>query len=232
MPPNQQLHFNLFGTPEPPPSAPSPPLLPPLPTPAAPTAPPTPPRDPLIPAAALAHQARSHATRLGLHDLAATLNVRWNPRLRTTAGRAYRNENRIELNPALGSIDTSIEETERTLLHELAHLIAYTRAGRRRIEAHGPEWRQACADIGIAGESRTHTLALAPSRKIRRKYAYRCPSCGEVVLRVKRFQRYSACFPCCKKHNAGRYHERFQFTPVPLEDAERYLAATENGQRK
>ena len=56
-------------------------------------------------------------------------------------------------------------EVERTLRHEAAHLLAHWRAGRRRIQTHGPEWRQACADLGIPGETVTHTLPLAPRRR-------------------------------------------------------------------
>src|ERR1700687_2873461 len=42
-----------------------------------------------------------------------------------------------------------IDEIERTLRHELAHLLAQFRVGRRRIAPHGAEWRRACRDLGI-----------------------------------------------------------------------------------
>ena len=38
------------------------------------------------------------------------------------------------------------DEVDRTLRHELAHLLAQWRVGRRRIAPHGKEWRQACRD--------------------------------------------------------------------------------------
>jgi predicted SprT family Zn-dependent metalloprotease len=41
------------------------------------------------------------------------------------------------------------DEIDRTLRHELAHLLAQFRVGRRRIAPHGPEWRIACRDLGI-----------------------------------------------------------------------------------
>ena len=71
----------------------------------------------------------------------------WNARMRTTAGVAVASRWEIWLNPALRGI--SPHEVERTLLHELAHLLAQHRVGRRRIAPHGQEWRQACQDLGI-----------------------------------------------------------------------------------
>src|ERR1700730_17806348 len=50
------------------------------------------------------------------------------------------------------------DEIDRTLRHELAHLLAQFRAGRRRISPHGEEWRQACHDLGIGDEVRCHNL--------------------------------------------------------------------------
>src|SRR6266446_8423633 len=53
------------------------------------------------------------------------------------------------------------DEVDRTLRHELAHLLAQFRVGRRRIAPHGPEWREACRDLGIADEARCHNLPFA-----------------------------------------------------------------------
>jgi predicted SprT family Zn-dependent metalloprotease len=180
-------------------------------------------------ARALTRQARACAARLGMRKLAAEVEVRWNRRLRSTAGRADYRASAIDLNPALRDLEDAAGEVERTLLHELAHLVAHARARGRRIADHGPEWRRACADLGIAGERTTHTLELAPRREVRRRYAYACPACGSVLLRVRRLARHSACYACCRRHNRGRFHERFRLAPVPLEVAERLLAATENG---
>lgn len=142
---------------------------------------------------------------LGLPDLAARVAVWWNPRMRTTAGRAFYAEGRIELNPKLREV--SEEEILRTLKHELAHLVARERWG-RSISPHGAEWRQACADLGIPGEKATHSLPFE-RRKVRRRFAYACPHCGKEILRVRRIGRRTACYDCCKKHANGRFHERF-----------------------
>src|SRR5690554_5865570 len=92
----------------------------------------------------------------GLETLAAAVTVSWNPRMRTAAGRAFLKDSRIELNPRLQELpaEQRAEELHRTLRHELAHLVAFERAGQRRIPPHGSEWRQACRDLGIPDEDR------------------------------------------------------------------------------
>ena len=157
--------------------------------------------------AALEVQARALLDQLGLHEGVNRLRILWNPKLRSTAGYAKWPQWLIELNPRLHEFEGQVE---RTMKHELAHLIAYARAGRKRIEPHGPEWRKACADIGIPDESARHTLPL-PRSKQERKFTYACPHCGFTVGRVKKFRRHTACLACCKKHNGGRYDARFQF---------------------
>jgi predicted SprT family Zn-dependent metalloprotease len=104
------------------------------------------------------------------------------------------------------------------MLHELAHLVAHHRAAGRRIQPHGAEWRRACAEVGIPGEKRCHNLPLA-RREVRRKYAYRCRHCRTVVPRVKKLSRESACYPCCREHNRGRYSRRFMLEPIALDHA-------------
>jgi predicted SprT family Zn-dependent metalloprotease len=99
------------------------------------------------------------------------------------------------------------------LKHELAHLLAHHRAGRRRISPHGPEWRKACTDLGLSDEKRCHTLPL-PRREVPKRHLYQCPACGMAVHRVRPIQRPSACLPCCRKHNGGRYDERFRFVKL------------------
>ena len=152
-----------------------------------------------------------------LKRLIKQVQVKWNSRLQTTAGRAHYRESRIELNPKLIAL-ADVAEIERTLKHELAHLVAYERCGklrRRKLQPHGIEWRQACADLGIAGESRCHELAL-PGRQMQRKFSYACPACEVVILRVRRFKGYVSCYSCCRKQSGGRYDKRFQLVEERL----------------
>ncbi len=101
------------------------------------------------------------------------------------------------------------DEIERTLRHELAHLLAQWRAGRRRIAPHGPEWRRACRHLGIADEARCHHLPFA-AKTYPPRYVYRCPNCKEKFPRVRRIRRAIACLACCRKHNGGDFDPRFR----------------------
>jgi predicted SprT family Zn-dependent metalloprotease len=148
---------------------------------------------------------------LDLPELAGSVRVVWNSRLRTSAGRAWPGRALIELNPAIRPYGD--DEIRRTLLHELAHLIAHVRSGRRRIAPHGAEWRQACRDLGIPGESARHRLPLTPRRQ-QRRHSYRCPACGQIIRRARRLRTPAACLPCCRTHAQGRYDPRFRLVPV------------------
>ena len=141
----------------------------------------------------------------GAPKIADAVQVRWSGRLRSAAGRAHFRTLLITLNPRLQ--EHGEEEIDRTLRHELAHLLAQLRAGRRRIAPHGTEWRVACHDLGIAGETRCHTLPFPVTRRESR-YLYRCSHCGRNYPRVRRPRRAIACLACCRKLNRGRYDER------------------------
>ena len=147
---------------------------------------------------------------LGLGALADRVKVRWNPRLRSTAGRAHWPEAIIEINPRLVGIH--LAEVDRTLRHELAHLVALERAGRRRISNHGPEWRLACRQLGIPDEPACHRLPL-PRNQVERRFHYECPGCGRIYPRARRLTRPQACAPCCDAHARGRYDARFRLVP-------------------
>ena len=163
----------------------------------------------------LENEARAWAARLALPRLATRVTLRWHARLRTTAGLARLDCSLILLNPRLLAFP---EELTRTFLHELAHLVAHARNPRRMIDPHGPEWREACRDLGMPGEKRCHTLPLAAPRRVERKYIYHCPSCRREVRRVRVFRRSEACLTCCRVHAGGRYDRRFRFVhgPAPL----------------
>lgn len=150
---------------------------------------------------------------LGLPELAGRVGVEWNPRMRSTAGRATWPVCLIELNTRLPQI--SAEEVRRTLLHELAHLVTYERLGHGNCHPHGEEWQQACADVGIPGEKATHRLPL-PSRTIKRQWKYLCKSCGASIERVRRFNSQVACYKCCQEEKGGQYDERFKLVEISL----------------
>jgi predicted SprT family Zn-dependent metalloprotease len=154
----------------------------------------------------LLQTAREWLRSLGAARIANELHVEWNSRLKTAAGRADYRQKLISLNPRLVEHPTEID---RTLRHELAHILAQFRAGRRRISPHGQEWRQACIDLGIADEKRCHNLPF-PARPHAARFVYRCPNCLQEFPRVRRMRRAVACLACCRKHNGGEFDPRFR----------------------
>jgi predicted SprT family Zn-dependent metalloprotease len=154
--------------------------------------------------------ARQLLCSLGAKRITTELRVEWNSRLQTAAGRADYRQKLISLNPRLAEHPAEID---RTLRHELAHFLAQFRAGRRRISPHGPEWQQACRDLGIAGEKRCHTLPF-PAKRQRPRFIYRCPNCRRDFPRVRKIKRTVACLACCRAHNGGEFDERFRLEIV------------------
>jgi SprT protein len=156
---------------------------------------------------ALEEKSRNLLRRFGAGKLAREIRVEWNPRMRSAAGRADYRERLISLNPLLH--DHGIEEIDHTLRHELAHLLAQFRAGRRRIAPHGPEWREACGDLGIADEARCHNLPFA-TKAYPVRFVYCCPNCRQEFPRVRQIRRAIACLACCRKHNGGDFDPQFR----------------------
>ena len=157
--------------------------------------------------AVLLQTARDLLCSLGAKRIAIELRVEWNSRLKTAAGRADYRQKLISLNPRL--VDHP-GEIDRTLRHELAHILAQFREkSRRRISPHGPEWQQACRDLGIAGEKRCHTLPF-PAKRYAPRLIYRCPNCRRDFPRVRKIKRTVACLACCRTHNRGEFDVRFR----------------------
>jgi predicted SprT family Zn-dependent metalloprotease len=154
----------------------------------------------------LEQNARELLRARGAARIAGELRVEWNSRLKTAAGRADYRQKLISLNPRLGEYPMEID---RTLRHEVAHILAQFRVDQRRISPHGAEWRQACIDLGIAGEKRCHNLPF-PAPTYAARFVYRCPNCRQEFRRVRRVRRSVACLACCRKHNGGDFDPRFR----------------------
>jgi predicted SprT family Zn-dependent metalloprotease len=92
-------------------------------------------------------------------------------------------------------------------------LLVQFRAGRRRVAPHGNEWRRACEDLGVGGESRCHTLPF-PIRRQSRRYLYLCPNCRRDFPRTRLVKRKVACLACCRAFNRGAYDNRFRLRLV------------------
>jgi SprT protein len=166
---------------------------------------------PLVDSSELRETASKLFDSLGCRPLSEGVRVEWNKRLRTCAGRADTKRLLISLNPLLG--DHGAEEIDRTLRHELAHLLAQFRAGRRRIPPHGAAWRKACKDLGIPGEARCHSLPFE-IRRLSRRYTYKCPKCARDFPRARKLRRTIACLACCRKYAKGRFEKKFKLRLV------------------
>jgi SprT protein len=164
------------------------------------------PASPTAETARLLQTARELLRSLGAAHIAGELNVEWDSRLKTAAGRADYREKLISLNPRLLEHPAEID---RTLRHELAHILAQFRAGRRRISPHGVQWRKACLDLGIGDEKRCHNLPFL-ARTYAARFVYRCPNCRQEFPRVRRMRRAVACLACCRKHNGGDFDPWFR----------------------
>jgi SprT protein len=154
----------------------------------------------------LEQTARELLRSLAAAGIANELRVEWNSRLKTAAGRADYRARLISLNPRL--CEHGEKEIDRTLRHELAHLLAQFRAGRRKILPHGDEWQRACHDFGISDEKRCHNLPFPVQHRANR-YLYRCPNCQRDFPRVHRIKRAVACLACCRAYNDGKFDARF-----------------------
>ena len=160
----------------------------------------------------LERQGRELLRANGAARIATELRVEWNSRLKTSAGRADYGQKLISLNPQLSEHPGEID---RTLRHELAHVLAQFRAGRRRVLPHGEEWQQACRDLGFTGEKRCHNLPF-PARRYTPRFIYRCPNCRQDFPRVGRARRAVACLACCRMHNGGKFDARFRLRLMRL----------------
>jgi SprT protein len=158
-------------------------------------------------------EARQLLRSLGANRIATELRVEWNSRLKTAAGRADYREKLISLNPRLVEHPAEIN---RTLRHELAHILAeFRKKGRRRVAPHGPEWQQACHDLGIPDEKRCHTLPF-PAKHYAPRFIYRCPNCRRDFARVRKIKRTVACLACCRAYNGGEFDVRFRLKLLPV----------------
>ncbi len=133
--------------------------------------------------------------------LDTAVDVVWNGKLTTTAGRAFQQRGRIELNPTL--LARAPDQLPIVLAHEAAHIAAFRLFG-PRIPAHGRHWRSLMRlaghepaithDIPI-DDVRRPALRARPARP-RRRFVYLrvCEACGDRALLAA--VRYGRCGGC------------------------------------
>lgn len=126
------------------------------------------------------------------------VEVTWNTRLSTTAGRAFVQRGCIELNPRL--LVRVPDEIDGVLIHEAAHVAAFRLFG-NNIPAHGRHWRSLMRAAGQEPRV-THRLPVDGLRRRARPrsrflYLRLCDACGDLVVLEQ--VRYGRCRGCSSR---------------------------------
>lgn len=133
--------------------------------------------------------------RLGVPGFADEVAVAFNGRFTARMGDAHLERRLIRLSAPLWP-RAGEHEHRRTVLHELCHLVAHARHG-RRIRPHGPEWRALMETLG-ADASRCHYIDRTGLRRVRPRQLARC-ACRTHALgavRAERLRRGTAIYRC------------------------------------
>ena len=132
------------------------------------------------PSGLLARVMKSWCSQWGVPNLVDVVSFRTNKRLRSSIARWVVAEQRIEIAPLFFSAAVNHREV---LCHELAHAAVSLKHG-RRVQAHGPEWRELVRAAGLIPRSR---LLQRPSpgrvsaeTRSAKLYEHRCPVCQSV----------------------------------------------------
>lgn len=109
----------------------------------------------------------------------------------TTAGYAFCQENRIQLNSVLlmENLETFIDGRvgRGTVTHEVAHIVDYIghngfrRRGSKR-SVHGNNWKHVMRMFGVRNPTRCHSYDTKNAQVRKRvRHEYRCNGCGEIM---------------------------------------------------
>ncbi len=127
--------------------------------------------------------------------------IRWNSRLRTSAGRFIPHPSGCVIEVAAYLRDE--KEAEKLIRDTLGHeMIHYWLFVRNLPYGHTPEFHEKMEAIGVSRYN--------PVPKHRPfKHCYECRGCGQRIFVRKRL-RLAACAACCNQHSEGRYDSRFK----------------------
>ncbi|MFP4105324.1 MAG: SprT-like domain-containing protein [Phycisphaerae bacterium] len=129
----------------------------------------------------------------GIDRFSTRVRAEYNYRLRTTLGRAFLKEDRVELNPRL--LTENPDQFVPTLAHELAHLVVHHRHG-PVAKPHGTQFRYLMQQLGLSSKA-THKVPVGHLKQKRRRYLYlhRCETCG-VSFIARSIRRNVYCRQC------------------------------------
>jgi SprT protein len=126
-----------------------------------------------------------------------------------TAGQAhygkYQEDAYIRLNSSIFK-DNTDKFVERTVPHEVAHLLAryyFLKMGIYKIKPHGKEWRNIMKILGVNNITRCHSYTIKEDqRKRQQRYSYKC-NCKTFALSSTRHNRIlkGKCYICTDCRN-------------------------------
>lgn len=119
-----------------------------------------------------------------------------NPKMRSTAGRAYYRKNKIMMNERL--LTDNPHEIEKTFAHELAHLISFALYGEAG-KGHGTNWKRVMKQLGYEPD-RTHDLDVSAYARKHSVKAYAKCQCSTFALKARRVNKIlrGAKYRCLK----------------------------------
>jgi len=132
-------------------------------------------------------------------NLAESVTVEFSQRLRSSLGVCYPKRLLIRLHPFLAQPENT-DLLREVLCHEAAHIGAEVRAG-RRVQPHGPEWRDLVRQCGYEPKRRIRVPSFprAWQSTTSNLYEHRCPVCQT----VRRFSRPQPRWKCADCIEAG-----------------------------
>ena len=139
----------------------------------------------------------------GIPDLPLRVTVCYSNRLRRSLGRSTPATGAIRLNPALAHVPVSL--LEEVLCHEVAHVAARLRFG-RRFQPHGPQWASLVHAAGFQPAARLATARLPNGFRHGAEpavlFRHHCPVCG-VHRTARRAVRQWRCRACLEAGLGG-----------------------------
>jgi predicted SprT family Zn-dependent metalloprotease len=137
----------------------------------------------------------------GFGDALPLPEIRWNPRLKTSAGRFIPDEETcvIEIAAYLREEKNAEALIRDTLGHEMIHYWLFVR---NQPYGHTPEFHEKMRELGVSRYN--------PVPKHRPfKHLYECRTCGQRI-HVRKKLRLAACAACCNRHAEGRFDHRYR----------------------
>ncbi|OFZ69942.1 MAG: hypothetical protein A3K03_06805 [Bdellovibrionales bacterium RIFOXYD1_FULL_44_7] len=134
--------------------------------------------------------------------------LKWNSRLRTSAGRFFPGSRKyfrfkpiIEVAAYLFEETDALELIRDTIAHEMIHYWLWVR---RRPYGHGSDFLTKMRAMGV--KRYNPVPRLRPFR-----YVYKCPACSKEFFARKKLG-VLACAKCCRAFSKGRYDSQFNLT--------------------